>query len=74
MNMQRLRTCGFQFTIATIVVLSCTLATFTVSSVFGQQVAVEWWRGYSSEDAIDEQVLGFWNFDGDEDGFTRDLS
>jgi len=53
---------------------SLLLATSSHSRVFAQQAAVQWWKGYGGADASGDDVLGFWNFDGDENGFTSDTS
>ncbi|MBI2481641.1 MAG: LamG domain-containing protein [Planctomycetia bacterium] len=73
MNQQRLLGLRIRV-IATAIVFSGTLAALTVSSARGQQAAVQWWKGYSGAAAEGDEVLGFWNFDGDEDSFTRDRS
>ncbi len=60
--------------IATAILLSCVHANFIASPACAQQAAVQWWKSYSGADANGDAVLGFWNFDGDEAGFTRDSS
>lgn len=44
------------------------------STLFAQTAASPWWRAYSDADANGDDVLGFWNFDGDEAGIARDSS
>ncbi len=60
--------------IAATVVIAITFAAGSVSTALGQTNAATWWNGYSGADANGVEVLGFWNFDGDEAAFTRDSS
>ena len=69
MDLQRSLRSGSRF-----IAVSLAIAMLGGSPVFGQAAAVQWWKSYAGGDANGDDVLGFWNFDGDENSFVRDSS
>jgi len=54
---------------------SFTAFVFVIASIVAEQDrAVPWWSGYSGKEANGPDVLGFWRFDGEGDGFVKDES